>query len=453
MTRWQKLLSAVVALELAAGAILAIMQASRPQAPLPDLSRVDNETATALHELREIARDGDARDWRELAEGYLGTGYYTAAEQCFRRATLLDPGDMQAEYGLAFCLERTGRTSAAIPIFRSVAETADSDLSQTCWYQTGRCFLREDNTVDAEAAFRRIEKFPPAVYQLSKILIRTGRADEAVPLIEEYLAATPNCLKFLQLRGKAAEALDDLKTTEEMRDREDRGEYLTHLEYSLEFIGMLGTKFGLGSRLARGLKLKEEGTAAQQQMSLTGAVALIREHRFWQYRSAFVALAEVELALGHLDRVHELISEVRQISYDGADLLELEGKAVYAAGRDSEAAALWKRAYLIRPTIDLCDELAMIASDPSDKNEYMAQRERIYGQQLMLTKDAGAALAHFEAANALTPENPAILFSLGDAARVLGDKETAESCFRSCLRIQPAHGRAMQRLAWMGLQS
>ena len=216
---------------------------------------------------------------------------------------------------------------------------------------------------------------------------------------------------------------------------------------------MLGTKFGLGSRLARGLKLKEEGTAAQQQMSLTGAVALIREHRFWQYRSAFVALAEVELALGHLDRVHELISEVRQISYDGADLLELEGKAVYAAGRDSEAAALWKRAYLIRPTIDLCDELAMIASDPSDKNEYMAQRERIYGQQLMLTKDAGAALAHFEAANALTPENPAILFSLGDAARVLGDKETAESCFRSCLRIQPAHGRAMQRLAWMGLQS
>lgn len=453
MTRWQKWLATVVIVELVASAVLAITHASRPEPPLPDLSRVDDETAMALNELREVARNGDARDWRELAEGYLGTGYYKAAEQCFRRATQLDPGDMQAGYGLAFCLERTGCTSAAIPIFSAVAEVADHDLSRTCWYQTGRCFLRQDNMVDAEAAFRRIEKFPPAVYQLSKILIRTGRADEAVPLIEEYLAAVPNCLKFLQLRGKAAEALDDLKTAEKMRDRQDRGEYLTHLEYSLEFIGMLGTKFGLGSRLARGLKMKDEGTVAQQQLSLTGAVALIREHRFWQYRSAFVALAEVELALGHLDRVQELISEIRQTSYDGADLLELEGKAAYAAGRDSEAAALWKRAYLIRPSIDLCDELAMITSDPVQKNIYVARREWIYGQQLFLVNNAEAALPHFKSANVLTPENPVILFSLGDVARVLGDNETAESCFRSCLRIQPTHGRAKQRLAWMGLQS
>lgn len=450
MTRWQKLLVAVVAFEVFAGVLLVMKQASRPEPPLPDLSRMDEESATALRELREAAKVGGARDWRELAEGYLGTGYYLAAEQCFRRATQLDPSDMQAGYGLAFCLERTGRTTAAIPIFKAVALTADSDLSQTCWYQTGRCFLRENNTKDAEVAFREIATFPPAVYQLSKILIRSGRAAEAVPMIEDYLTVSPNCLKFLQLRGKAAEALGDRRTVAAMRDREDRGEYLTHLEYSLEFIGMLGTKFGLGSRLARGLKMKDEGTASQQEMSLTGAIALIREHQLWQYRSAFVALAEVELALGRMARVHELISEIRQISYEGADLFELEGRVAYAEGRVSEAEGLWKRAYRIRPTLELCDELATTATDPVEKNTYLAQKDWILGQQYMLVNDVEAAREHFESANALTPESPAILFSLGDAARVLGDNETAESCFRACLRLQSTHGRAMQRLAWMG---
>lgn len=452
MSPVQRILSLVIAAEVVVGGWVAWQRLSRPEPLLPDFSKVDAETRESLLAQREKARDGDAREWRELGEGFLGTGYYRAAEQAFRRATQMDPNDHQARYGLAFCLERTGQMTAAIPVFEQVARTAEPELSQTCWYQVGRCWLREENMEQAEAAFRQILKFPPAVYQVAKILIRTGRADEAVGMIEQRLSEAPNCLKFLQLRGKAAEALGDAKKVAEMRDREDRGEYIMELEYSLKFLGMLGTKYGLGSRLARALKLKEEGSAEQQQVTLSGAVRLIRAHEFWQYRSAFVALAEVELQLGNITETLKLVREARETSQDGADLLELEGRALYAGGDVQGAVTVLERGLTLKPTLSTCELLTELVEQPDKKQALEMKLALLNVRVHLLVDDASGAEVFARKAVEISPENPDALYSLGEVCRILGRVEEARLNFQKCLAVRPGYGRAVQHLAWIGAE-
>lgn len=449
MKRLRKCLLLLIVAELMIGAAICVQRAGRPEPPLPNLGKLDAETSAALQSLRDKARDGNSRDWRELAEGYLGNGFYLAAEGCFQRAMELDPGDQQAAYGRGFCLERTGRTSEAIPILTAVAKVADAELAWTCWYQVGRCCLREDNINPAETAFRQIPDFAPAVYQLCKLLIRTNRTEDAVPLIDHQLEQYPNDVKFLQLRGKAAEALGDQATVAEIRDREDRAAYLVEMEYGLRFLGMLSAKLGLGSRLSRALDLKESGTAEQQSAVLHGALTIIRKNSFWNYRSVFVAMAEVELALGHFPKVRELLDEVRKNSQDGPDLLDLEGKLLLAEDRPDEAANTWQRALSMRPSIELYEQLEKVSGDASVKAHCRAQVIFLTGLAEFQKNHVEEALPYFERAAELEPENTTHLYYLGDAHRLLGNTDAASAAFAKCVEINPDHGRTRQHQTWM----
>lgn len=444
--RLQLLLVGVIVIEVLVGGTLVWRSLREIHPPQADLSRLDAETAEALRALQGKCRNGTSEDWRELAEGYLGNGYYSEAEQCFRRAVELNPEDLRAAYGRGFCLERIGQTSAAIPVLMGVAKVADADLAWTCWYQVGRCYLREENVSAAEAAFREIPEFSPAVYQLSKLLVRTDRVEEAVPMIENQLRQAPNEVKFLQLKGKAATALGDQHTAAEMRDREDRAEYLLETEYGLRFIGMMNAKLGLGARLSRALQMKESGSIEQQSAALFGALKLIRENQFWNYRSVLVAMAEVKLASNRLAEVHQLIDEIRKNSQDGPDLLDLEGQAFYAAGRTTEAIAVWKRSLAMKPTAELFHQLAAAENDPKLKIRYQAGELFIRGTSQFRLNRVETALPWLQEAASLRPDDQWIQFYLGEAHRVLENPQEAMSAYRKCLEINADHSRAIDRL-------
>ena len=446
MTSLPKILLAVIVVEVLLGSILCWQRTQRWEPPLPNLGKLDDETAEAIQTLRSRTRDGSFTRWRELGESYLGSGFYTAAEQCFGISLTLNPADLQSKYCQGFCLERTGRTSDAIPVLKAVAEseTADADLVWTCWYQVGRCYLREENVADAEKAFRRIADFSPAVYQLAKLLIRTDRVGEALSLIDEQLEQYPNDVKFLQLKGKAAAALKDLKTVAEMRDREDRAEYIVEMEYGGKFIGGLSTRFGLGSRLSRALELKSEGTPEQQAAALNGALAVIRRHHFWNYRSVFVAMAELEVETGNPEGARTLIAEIRQFSQDGADLLELEGKAFLAEGRKSEAAAVWRRTLKMKPSIEVLQALISVSEDADVRIRLQAEEVFRRGLAEFSKNRVENSLPYFEKATELDSATASFFYYLADAKRVLGNKSASEAAFAECLKINPDHGRALR---------
>lgn len=448
MTATHSILVALIAVELAVGGSFCWQHAARAEPPLPDLSKLDPETADALRLLRDRARSNNPDDWRELAEGYLGNGCYSAAEQCFQRATQLNPTDQQAAYGRGFCLERTGQTTAAISVLKEVAASADPDLTRTCWYQIGRCYLREEKLSDAESAFRQSLDFRPAVYQLCKLFVRTERSIEAIPLIREQLESLPNDLKFLQLMAKAAHETGDKAAVAEMRDREDRGESITELEYGLRFIGMFSAKLGLGSRLARALRLKESGTANQQASALRGALSLIRENNLWNYRSVYIAMAETQLALGNHAEAQALIAEVRQHSQDGPELLDLEGLMLYDQGQPAAAREVWQRAFRMKPSVELCEQLTAVCSDDLEQQHYRAEGLFLMGADHFRRNRVAEALPYFQQAAEQKPGSDKILFYLADAQRVLGNIDAAETTFAKVLEINPDHGRAVLHRNW-----
>lgn len=451
MNRIAKALSVVIAAEILITGYFGWQKTQRVEPPLPDFGKVDSETTEGLLDLREKARDGDSVAWRNLAEGYLGNGYYSAAEQCFRQAHTLDPTDLRSAYGHGFCLERTGRTSDAIVALTKIAEDpeTDAELSWTCWYQVGRCHLREEHPEEAEQAFRKIPEFAPAVYQLCKLLIRTDRAQESLALIEQQQELYPNDVKFLQLRGKAAAALGDTKTAAEMRDREDRAEYVVEMEYGTKFIGSLGSRFGLGSRLSRAVTLKEEGTPDEQSAALSAALGIIRKHKFWSYRSVFVAMAELLVETNQPEKAIATIEEIRQFSQDGPELLLLEGKALLSEGKKAEAEAVWRRAHRMKPTVENIEALAMVVEDPDQLRLLQAEKVFRLGLAEFTRNRTSESLAYLEKAVELDPGNATYLFYLSDACRLTEQPEKASAGFRKCLELTPEHGRARRHQAMM----
>lgn len=444
-------LCVVILGELAAGFYYLSSGSTAPEPPLPDLGKLDEETRQALLELREKAIDGDYRRWRNLGEGYLGTGYYAAAEACLRQAVSLNPQDLQSAYSHGFCLERTGYTTEAIRVLRQVAESpeADADLVWTCWYQVGRCCLRQEDVAGAEEAFRRIPDFAPATYQLCKLLMRTDRTDTAVPLVERLLEDYPNDVKLLQLLYRAARDSGNVQLAQELRDQEDRADYSLELEYGLKFLGSMNARLGLGSRLAQAMALKDAGTPDEQSAALQGALKIIRENQFWNYRSVFQALAELYVETGRPDKAREIIQEIREFSQDGPELLLLEGRALLAEGQREAAAVALRRALRMKPSVEIIDVLLEVVEDTEEKSRLRSEKLFRLGFSEYSRNNIAGAIAYLEAAVELAPTNARDLYYLGDAQRLNGQSDEARVSFEKCLQQSPEHGRAASRLQWL----
>lgn len=328
MRRLERTLWLVVAVELILGAFWAIPRLNRPAPVLPDLDSVDPITAKELGELRDRARDGDAGDWRTLAEALLGSGFYAHAEQCFHRAAELDPNDGRSVYGRGFCLERVGRTHESTDVLQQAIALADDDLKQTCRYEIGRNALREEDPRRAEAAFRRLDTFGPARYQLAKLLMRTGRAEEAIAILDHELATAPNSLKFLQLRGWAAQAVGRTEEAARFADRAERAEYQLALEYNSTFIGLFAAQHGFGKLLADCSALQHTGSADQQAHAYGKVLKIIRDNQLWQFDSVFIDAAEVELQRNRPQDALRLLDEREEHGYQSARSLRLRGAAL-----------------------------------------------------------------------------------------------------------------------------
>ena len=409
---------------------------------------MDTETAGAFEAVRKKALEGGSADWRLLAEAYLGSGHYLEAEQCFRQVVHLDATDIQAEYGRGFCLERMGQTSAAIEVFKNTAARADQQLRSTCLYQIGRCYLREENSEEAEATFRQIREQSPAAYQLAKLLIRSDRAAEAWPILEEQIVAQPNSLKLTQLQMRAAQQLGNAQLAEELRDQEDRSEYKLNLEYSQSFISLFASRYGLSRILSKAMQLKQEGSLSQRLSMLDRALNIVRKNELWQYRSVYIALAYVNLGLGNTDRAAQLIAEIRAHTHDDVDLRDLEALVCAANGDEESAYRIWLAAAELNPSAFLYQRLADTNHQiPNElRQSYQGQQAFHEGIDALRNNQPAVSQNLLEGAAKLLPENERIWFYLGEAFRVQNNSEKAMAAFTECLRINPEHWRAKRQL-------
>ncbi len=448
MTVIRNILLLSIVVELAGSGYALIDRISRIAPPEIDSRRLDIATAKAFVAIRKNAVNGGLAGWRQLAEAYLGIGHYLEAEQCFRHASQLAPADIQAEYGMGFCLERMGQTTAAIKTFTHVAQRADKQLRNTCMYQIGRCFLREENPEEAEATFRLISDQPGAAYQLAKLLIRSNRADEATEFIDRQLAVLPNSLKFLQLKQRAAILRGDSELASELRDQEDRAEYKLVLEYGQSFISMFAVRYGLSRILSRAMQLRNNGSLRQRKFALDEALRIIRTDELWQYRSVYIAAANVELSLGNIDTVRTLIAEIKANTHDGIDLRDLEAMVAVADGDDESAYQIWQLAASMSPSAFLYQRLAETRHniDEELRQTYRGQQLLYTGMDALRDNRLHESQALLEDSVRFLPGSDAAFFNIGEAYRIQGHVNKAKVAFEECLRINPHHWRAMAQL-------
>ena len=69
--------------------------------------------------------------------------------------------------------------------------------------------MRLDDRTNAEIFFRLTESDEIADFALSRILIRDGRAEEAVAILARLIERSPNSMRAHQMQGWAYEALGD----------------------------------------------------------------------------------------------------------------------------------------------------------------------------------------------------------------------------------------------------
>src|SRR5262249_55724939 len=81
------------------------------------------------------------------------------------------------------------------------------NLVDLCWFRIGEDYLREQNAPEAEKALRQAAAIPKAKYLLTRVLTRTGRAAEAVTILEELDHQFPPTIDVNLMRSWAEELL------------------------------------------------------------------------------------------------------------------------------------------------------------------------------------------------------------------------------------------------------
>src|SRR6266516_3110705 len=192
MSRFQKVLLMGILLELSVWGFVC-RRGARP-GPLPPVDwsacLIEDTVAAQIREAEHHLQTDNPASWVELGAGYRAFGLFPQAEYCYRQADQLSPKDRSYLYYWAECLGLMGRTREASKLHRRIIEAGlrvplGAETTQYCWLNIGQDRLREENVPEAIEALRKAPDIPRAKFLLSRVLIRSGRAKEAIILLDE----------------------------------------------------------------------------------------------------------------------------------------------------------------------------------------------------------------------------------------------------------------------------
>ncbi len=442
----RRLLVMLVVLEAVAAALLFGWRIRQPAPPALDTSRLDTVSAEELTKLRQEVGI-DPEKWRALSEALMGYGYFPESEACYRRALELAPDSFEVRYGYAYCLQRLGKLLESIDAFTAARDRSAPAMQDTCTYHIGRCQLRLDDPQSAETTFRSILRFPPAALHLSRILIRTGRVNEALTLLDELLPSEfPDRVQPLQLKVSTQMFVDPSAVpTAELGRLQRAVESLTVSDHR-EFLNPIRFQYGLSRRVY-------DAAAQQAQGRIETAAAEYREI----FRLALPSdrrqmapmLARLELELGRPEAALALLEDLPTYSADTPETLVLHGDALDHLERRDEAVQKWEQAVRLHPRLTqhgrLAEHFEQIGNAPLAEH-HTARALTYAGIEAYRANRLESAEAALEESLVLDPEFPLTWFYLAECRRAAGRLEQARTAYQECLKRNPDHDRALSAL-------
>lgn len=450
----RRLIVMAVVVEVAVCGWLLAGRMLRPRAVIPASFPDDPLLAGEFAAVAKRAEDGGADDWLYLGQSLLGQGCYGHAERAFERALALDPRNIEAAYGLGYAVERTGRVAEGNSHYQRCLDMPDDPRSERskkplALYAIGRNHLRLGDVAAAEAAFRRNEGFPPAMYQLARILYHSDRPKEAAELLARLLDLAPLSLEVHHLRARVMEKLGDPAGQFAAAAMEERSAPLIaasfHTEYVQPFIGRHGLNRVVDASIAR----KASVSPAVMEAELSALEDLVRGRLIPTRFIPLFIRGQLALEEGRPAAALEAVRQIAAAGDGGANRLLLEADGRQLQGDVDGARELRERAARIEPSARVEQSLA----EDADRRGDAAGRDRHRGRQHFLEAMEAYRMNRLESAvellrksAAVAPDDATTWFHVGEMEYLLGRRDQADDAFRRALELRPGYGRARDYL-------
>ncbi len=412
-----RLLLVALGIQVVGVGYLAVRQLSRPTPRLPDISATDPYLMEDLQRLAAAVPTGGIPAWMELGQALLGQGFYPHAELCFQQVVRLQPENRLARASVAFCQQRTGRTAESIASYADLlrdwnAETPEEQTERATYlYEMGRSYLRQENADAAEELFRANPDLIPARYQLAKLLVRTERADEALPIIAGVLERRPESLKFRDLQYRAYLALGREAEAAEAAQLLERSRHVVPLNPGMDFVEQYHVRFGMNQRIEEFNELVATDGDDMDRIAdrLEELLSHERSRRTPHDSIFYFRLLEVELTRQRPDRMQAILQELRSLGEQNAELLRYEGEMHALRGESAAAVEFWQRAVRMDPHneeahLRLAEHFQQV-EDETGQNQHRAALLRNQAEELFHSNQLPAARQALQAALKLNPED------------------------------------------------
>jgi tetratricopeptide (TPR) repeat protein len=155
----------------------------------------------AVDDLIEMQK-GAAETYSLAGKMYQDAGDFQKAEVLLKKATALDPENIQCLGKLASLYITKNRITDAIPLYRRISEIDPND--PICHLNIGVLSMRLKQFGNAEEAFRKVIEVAPessgGYRELAQLYLRTGKGyPEAIQLAEKAVALEPTALNYFVL--------------------------------------------------------------------------------------------------------------------------------------------------------------------------------------------------------------------------------------------------------------
>lgn len=409
-----------------------------PAPPTIDASPLTPGVRTQLSSLTaEFAvRPSDAAANLNLARALVAYEIYDAAQQYLRRASTLDPGNVESVYLLGWVQSVTGNHEAAVASFdRVLAMRPDHPQAML---RRADALRRIDRFAEAEQAYRQMLTVypdqPNARFGLGSALLGLGRLAEARQSLEsvtgaysKFGAAHYTLAQVYRQLGEADLAQRHLAAYQGNRTSEPQfdDEVLDRIkEMDRSHQGLYRRSLVLGAKgdWAGAAALLEEAVR-EDQTFLVGHVNLITCYA----------------QLGDLAKVDEHYRRALALSPESAELQNTRGIVANVMGRPAEARAHF---------------LEAIKTDP---NHYTSFEN--LGRQSYDAGDRAAALRYYDKAASIAPYSTIAWTMVGTIHLEAGRVREAQEAFLQVVRpgpdgeavvgsIKSAYEAARQGPAW-----
>lgn len=452
----RRLLVTLLALEVAVCGWLVTRRVLRVPPVMPVEFPDDPLLGPELSAVATRADRGGAAEWRALGESLLGQGLYAHAEQAFARAAAIDPQDIDALFGQAFCVDRTGRIAESNVLYRRCLDLPDRDTEGIgrkpfARYAIGRNLLRLGDVAGAETAFRENDVFVPANFQLAKLLFHDGRLGEAVRIVEQLLGQLPLALELHQLKARILEAAGAPAEAFLARAMEERSAHLVESSFNTDYVRPLTHRHGLAGALADIERLlpPQPGDAERDPRRLVERIAPLEAAVGSARIPQRVTLAYLRAALaadaGRGDELADQLVTIDEAGDRSVSRLDIEATMRERAGDDAGALVLRERAASMAPTAQLHRQIAAAYESHGDEDRARLHRARHHfhlGKAAYRRNRLEEAAREFRQATTLDGRHVAAWYHLGEMEYHLGRPAAAVAAFREVVALEPDHERA-----------